>query len=204
MAISILFTFPSSALAQNNQPPARPTGLTTAVTRSAVTLTWNEPSDDSITSYRIFRRSKDRDVYGDGLGAPEFDVIEDNTGSADTNYVDKSVAPHTRYVYRVKARNERGLSPISSYANAETLAAPAAPSDTCADTWIAPTPTAVTVDAVPIVVDSTPGDYFVLYARHELGANNTMELPVVMERGEAGTTTLTESVEGPASRAIQG
>ena len=58
------------------------------------------------------------------------------------------------------------------------------------------TPTDVEVDAVPIVVTSTKDDYFVLYV-----SPREVELPVLVKRGEAGTTTLAENVEGlPAER----
>ena len=72
----------------------------------------------------MLRRSRDGDSYGDDQGAPEFAVIADDTGSADAEYRDSSVTPGTRYVYRIKARNAAGLSPWSSYANAETLTPP--------------------------------------------------------------------------------
>ena len=57
-----------------------------------------------------------------------------------------------------------------------------------------PTPAAVEVTAVPIVVTSTTADYFVLYVRHELAADTSVEIPVLVKRGEAGTTTLAENV----------
>ncbi len=62
-----------------------------------------------------------------------FSVLTEDTGDATTSYVDSSVTPGTRYVYRVKARNAGGLSAQSSYANATAAAqavagAPAAPS----------------------------------------------------------------------------
>ena len=64
-----------------------------------------------------------------------------------------------------------------------------------------PTPTAVTVEAVPIVVTSTTADYFVLYVRFDLDAGGTTELPVAVTRGAAGTTTLAENVRAlPAGR----
>ena len=56
-----------------------------------------------------------------------------------------------------------------------------------------PTPMAVAVDAVPIVVDSTTADYFVLYVSHDLDGS-TVDIPVLVKRGEAGTTTLAENV----------
>ena len=66
---------------------------------------------------------------------------------------------------------------------------------------LAPTPTAVDVTAVPIVVDSTTADYFVLYVSHEVDADTTVDIPVLVKRGEAGTTTLAENIEAlPAER----
>ena len=56
-----------------------------------------------------------------------------------------------------------------------------------------PTPTAVAVTAVPIVVESTAEEYFVLYVEHDLDGA-TVEIPVLVKRGEAGTTTLAENV----------
>ena len=57
-----------------------------------------------------------------------------------------------------------------------------------------PVPTVVEVGAVPIVVESTTEEYFVLYVRHDLDTDTTVELPVLVKRGEAGTTTLAENV----------
>ena len=67
--------------------------------------------------------------------------------------------------------------------------------DPCDGGGYNPTPTAVAVDAVPIVVTSTTANYFVLYVSHELNADTTVELPVLVKRGEAGTTALSENVE---------
>ena len=58
----------------------------------------------------------------------------------------------------------------------------------------------VPVTAVPIVVESTTEEYFVLYVRHDLDGTE-VEIPVLVKRGEAGTTTLAENVEAlPAER----
>ena len=63
-----------------------------------------------------------------------------------------------------------------------------------------PTPTAVAVDAVPIVVASTTADYFVLYVSHDVDGSD-VDLPVLVKKGEAGTTTLEENIEAlPAER----
>ena len=111
------------AQAQAGDPPAEPTGLSASgVSSDSVTLNWDDPGDSSITGYQMLRRSLDGDEYGDGEGAAEFAVIEENTGSAGTTYTDASVTPRTRYVYRVKAINPAGTSGQSSYLNVETLA----------------------------------------------------------------------------------
>ncbi len=55
-------------------------------------------------------------------------------------------------------------------------------------------PVEVGVEAVPIVVESTTEEYFVLYVRHDLGGT-VLELPVSVTLGENGTTTLAENVE---------
>ena len=52
----------------------------------------------------------------------------------------------------------------------------------------------VPVTAVPVVVESTTEEYFVLYVRHDLDGAG-VEIPVLVKRGEAGTTTLAENVE---------
>ena len=78
------------------------------------------------------------------------------------------------------------------------LAAPAvaqgrAAEEPCPGGGTAPTPTPVAVAAVPIVVASTPDEYFVLYVRHDVDGA-TVEVPVLVKRGEAGTTELAEHV----------
>ena len=67
--------------------------------------------------------------------------------------------------------------------------------DTCPGADSAPTPTLVEVGAVPIVVESTTDEYFVLYVRHDLDADTTFEVPVGVTLGQDGATTLTESLE---------
>ena len=110
-----------TATSSTSSVPSIPTGLAVSTsTHDSVTLTWNDPEDSSVTGYQVLRRPRDGSVYGDGLGAPEFVAIVADTGSATTTYTDTSVTPHTRYVYRVKARNATGLSERSNYANAET------------------------------------------------------------------------------------
>ena len=56
----------------------------------------------------------------------------------------------------------------------------------------APAPTAVEVQAIPAIVESTTGEYFALYVRPALDSDR--EFPVSVTLGEDGATTLTEQL----------
>ena len=63
-----------------------------------------------------------------------------------------------------------------------------------------PSPIDVAVTSVPVVVESTTDDYFVLYSSQTVGGTR-LEYPVLVKRGEDGPTTLEENVEAlPAER----
>ena len=103
-----------------------PTGLAVlSAHHDSVTLTWDDPQDSTIQSYQVLRRPRDGSEYGDGLGASEFAVVADRTDTSVTAYTDTSVTPMTRFDYRVRARDSRGLSDASDYVSTETPAAPA-------------------------------------------------------------------------------
>ena len=88
---------------------------------------------------------------------------------------------------------------VQEYVIVVTRTLPPQREDECPVIHAPPTPVAVT--EAPIKVPSTTADYFVLYVRHELNADTTVEVPVLVKRGEAGTTTLAESVAAlPAER----
>ena len=76
---------PDSNEARLQLPPARPTGVGSAVSSDTVMLIWADPQDDSITGYRILRRD------GDAPAGGEFTTIESDTGSAATTYTDDTV-----------------------------------------------------------------------------------------------------------------
>ena len=127
-AVVTLLAAEPMAQAQTAVPDA-PTGLaTSSITHDGVTLTWDDPGNDSITGYQVLRRYRDGDEYGDGRGAPTFVAVVDDTGTPATSYTDISVTPRTRYVYRVKAINSAGTSEQSRYTNAETPSGPPPPS----------------------------------------------------------------------------
>ena len=98
---------------QSQESPAQPTGLTGTVSQNAVSLTWDDPGDRSITGYQILRRDKDLHEIG------EFLVHVEDTGSANTVYTDTDVAPGVRYVCRIKARNAGGPNERSEWFDAD-------------------------------------------------------------------------------------
>ena len=64
-----------------------------------------------------------------------------------------------------------------------------------------PTPVTMTVTELPVVVESTTEEYFVLYARREVDGVDTIEIPVSVTLGAAGATRLAEHVAAlPAER----
>ena len=106
------------AAAEPAEPPAKPRGLSATATHDSVTLTWDDPGDDSITGYVILRRVRVNDTGGD------FSVLVADTGSAATTYTDDTVAAETRYTYRIKAINQYGASERSRWFHVDTPAAP--------------------------------------------------------------------------------
>ena len=106
------------AAAEPTEPPARPTGLSATASHDSVTLTWDDPGDDSITGYVILRRVRENDVGG------EFSVLVPDTGSAATTYTDDTVVAGITYTYRIKAVNGAGTSERSHWFHIDTPAAP--------------------------------------------------------------------------------
>ena len=103
---------------QPTEPPDKPTGFEATATHDSVTLTWDDPGDDSITGYVILRRIPGVDSEG------HFDVLVADTGTAATTYTDNTVAAETRYTYRIKAINGAGTSERSRWSHIDTPAAP--------------------------------------------------------------------------------
>ena len=113
--------------------PAQPTGLSATASHDAITLTWDDPDDDSITGYVILRRNRDTDEEG------HFDELVADTGSAATTYTDDTVAADTRYTYRIKAINAYGVSERSRWLHIATPAAPEPEEEPAADPDAKPT-----------------------------------------------------------------
>ena len=104
--------------AEPTEPPARPTGLSATASHDSVTLTWDDPGDDTITGYVILRRVRVNNTGGD------FSELVADTGTAATTYTDDTVAAGTTYTYRIKAINGAGTSERSRWFHIDTPAAP--------------------------------------------------------------------------------
>ena len=115
---------PEAQEEQAAEPPDRPRGLSAAAFHDQVTLTWDNPQDDSITGYVILRRNRDTDAEG------HFGELAPDTGTAATTYTDGAVAAETPYTYRIKAINQHGTSERSRWLHIDTPAAPVAQQNT--------------------------------------------------------------------------
>ena len=100
------------------EPPSKPRGLEATASHGQVTLTWDDPGDDSITGYVILRRVRVNNTGGD------FSVLVADTGSAATIYTDDTVEAGLTYTYRIKAINEHGTSERSRWYHIDIPAAP--------------------------------------------------------------------------------
>ena len=153
-AIVVLFAQATTSSAQSGEPPASPTGLSNTAVHNAVTLTWDDPGDDSITGYPILRREPVIHELG------YFVVVNENTGSAVTTYTDGTVTAEAAYEYRVQAININGVSLQSSATNANTPAVQPAPSkDVEVFTW--PAAIAILSASIAVIVVA----YLLLYKR---------------------------------------
>ncbi|WP_446830451.1 fibronectin type III domain-containing protein [Candidatus Foliamicus sp.] len=114
----------SSQVAQDARPalavPAAPTGLTATAGNTTVTLTWDDPSDTSITKYRL--------RYGAGSTVPASATWGDISGSDDqtTTHMVTGLTNGTQYAFEIRAVNAGGNSDASATATATPAAPPQA------------------------------------------------------------------------------
>ena len=176
---------------QAAEPPAKATGLSSEVSHNMVILTWDDPNDDSITGYLILRR--DKDIHEEET----FLTVAPDTGSSETTYVDASVEPERRYVYRIKAINASGVSEISSWVRAYTPAVPEPEPEAPAK----PTSLSATFshDSVTLTWDD-PGDdsitgYVILRRDKDLQPEEGTFFTVTSDTGSAETTFTDDTAE---------
>ena len=177
------------AAAEPSEPPSKPRGLSATASHDSVTLTWDDPGDDSITGYVILRRVRVNNQGGD------FSVLVANTGSAATTYTDDTVAAGITYTYRIKAINEHGVSERSRWFHIDTPAVP-----------IPAKPTGLTATATHDQVVLTwddPGDDsitgYVILRRHRYDDPEGHFDELVADTGTAATTYTDDTVEASTS-----
>jgi FtsP/CotA-like multicopper oxidase with cupredoxin domain len=109
---TVVSTFSNTAVAGQGQPPADPSNLSaTTITRTSVTLTWTDNSNNE-DGFLIQRA----DNNGFSQGLTSFTV-----GPNVTTFTDTTVQPNTRYYYRVRSFNGLGNSGFSNTINVTTL-----------------------------------------------------------------------------------
>ncbi len=161
------------ALIDQQEPPETPSApRVIPASSTSLTVTWDEPANTGpdVDDYDIQYRE------GDSGG---FTSWTHNGAELTATITGRS--PGTSYEVQVRARNDEGASDWSASGRSYS------------EGGDAPTPVEVEVTAVPIVVASTTDEYFVLYVRHDLDGTE-VEIPVLVKKGEAGTTTLAENV----------
>ena len=177
------------------EPPDKPKGLDATATHDSVTLTWDDPQDDTITGYVILRRIPGVDPEG------HFDVLVASTGSAATSYTDNTVSAETRYTYRIKAINGAGTSERSRWRHIDTPAPPVPDEPTGLEaaashgqvvlTWDDPQDDSITGYVIlrRVRVNDEGGDFSVLVANTESAATTYTDTTV------AASTTYTYRIK---------
>ena len=176
-----------------------PSNLTAKLVDDGISLEWDAPVEDaeSVTGYKIARGPVF--VFGEFDDEGALRWLAD-TGNANTAFVDGiDIRPGYRYTYMVMALRDSERSAGSDTAELEI------PPDAEIRPYTIPctgpahvagedsTPDEMEVTDVPIVVESSTDEYFVLYVLHDVDGTQ-VEVPVSVTLGEAGTTTLTENV----------
>ena len=170
--------------AQPTEPPAKPRNLSATATHDSVTLTWDDPGDNTITGYVILRRIPGVDPQG------HFNELVADTGSAATTYTDNTVSAETRYTYRIKAINGAGTSERSRWSHIDTPAAPVPNKPTGLE--------ATESDGQVVLTWDDPGDdtitgYMILRRVRENNTGGDFSV-LVADTGSAATTYTDDTV----------
>ena len=172
----------------------------TAITVTMTFSSLEADSDTSITDY-IFRadvldsdNGDADDCEGSGLGSDQDMAVVDKGPEVRTGTISADCSGG-EYTVKVSISSSDSTVLASIVAVFTIVGTDPPPAELCSGNGYDPAPVDVEVEAVPIVVESTTDEYFVLYVRHDLDADTVMEQPVSVTLGQAGTTALAENVE---------
>ena len=191
---------PYAAHAQSSPSVALSLSSGTAEQGGAITVTMSfgnltEDSDRSTTDYNfradvVDANDADADACeGDGLGVDRYMYQVDEDPEVRTGRI-SARCPAGDYTIKAIIASAANVELASATARF-TITAPT--NEPCSGGGYDPTPTPVDVKAVPIVVESTTADYFVLYVSHDVDGAE-VELPVLVKKGGDGTTALAENL----------
>ena len=102
---SILITIVDNDAAPVSGKPAAPTGLSATAGDGQVDLSWDDPSDSSITKYQV-RQKKGDDPWGGWAGI-------DGSDAETTSHTVTGLENDVEYRFQVRARNGNGNGPVS-------------------------------------------------------------------------------------------
>ena len=133
----------------------------------------------------------------DGLddAAFSFQWVRSHHGSSSSDIEGATASTYTLVMADLGKTISVRVSFYDDWGTQETLASPRTVKVSvvaCTAGEQAPAATAVEIEAVPAIVESTTEEYFVLYVRPDLDSER--EFPVSVTLGEDGTTTLTEQL----------
>ncbi|MCY4360769.1 MAG: fibronectin type III domain-containing protein [Gammaproteobacteria bacterium] len=174
-------------------PPAKPTGVTASAGNARVTLSWNDPLNNTITKYQVQQKTGAAS-YGDWMDIP-------NSSATTTSYEVTDLANGNEYGFRVRAVNAGGNGAGSDEVTVTPLAPPSVLGSLADVTLVVAGPPAI-VDAAAVFagreleytvsVDNTN----VAGAQADAGGSLTVS---AVREGRAQVTVTARNASGEAS-----
>ena len=144
--------------------PAKPAGFTATAKNASVDLSWDDPSDSTITSWEY--AYKTGSTYGSWTTIP-------SSSATTTSYTVPSLTNNTAHTFKIRAVNGAGDGAASDEASATPIPAPAAPTGFAATAKTGKTP----------VILYTQGQVDLSWDGSEQQQHRQVAIPVQVEAG---------------------